>query len=101
MFIQETQKIIDAFLNRFVENVNINGFDDDFKMMTAYETRNEGIKMCFQINDYVFCTWLDDNNELHIEIDGESIFNYAKENGWNEELVNQIKHGKGKNYDEE
>lgn len=94
MFIQETQRIIDAFLNRFVANVDIEGFDDDFKMITAYETKNEGIRICFQINDYAFCTWIDDNDELHIEVDEESIFDCAQDRGWDEKLVNLIKYGK-------
>lgn len=94
MFIQETQKVIDAFLNRFVMNVNLEGSDDDFKMITAYEAKKGHVKVGFQINDYAYHAWFDDKDEFHIEINGESVFNYAEEHGWDEDFINYVKYGK-------
>jgi len=99
MFIQETQKVIDAFLNRFVMHVDIEGPNDDFRMITSVESKEDTIRVFFLIKDYTFCAWFDDKDELHIEVNEESVFNYAEENGWDEEFVNYVKYGKEIKYD--
>ena len=96
MFIQESQRVIDAFLNRFVMEVDIEGPDEDFTMMTATISKDNQVKVFFAIRDYAFCVYFDDNDELHIEVDGQSVFDYADENGWDDKFIECVKHGKEK-----
>lgn len=91
MFIQQTQKIISAFTERYIkydsersDYYKINAYEDAFKQVVE-----------FFINDYSLIVWLDEYEGLHIvnSKTHQSVFDYAEENGWSWEDVQYMKFG--------
>lgn len=93
MFIQETQNIINAFYERYVEKRNSERAD--YYKMIARTDENGLLYVEFFIMDYSLIACFDDSDVFHIENaqTQESILDFAEENGWDEETVNFIKHG--------
>lgn len=91
MFIQETQKIIKTFHERYISKYDSER--GDYHEIHSY-IGNTGIHfVCFYIEDYYLRAYFTDN-EFHIEnANGESIFNYANENNWSEEDIHFMKFG--------
>ncbi len=92
MFIQEVQKVISTFYERYVAR-----FDSecgDYHKINSYEEDDKQVVEFF-INDYSLKAWIDDSEELHIinSLTGESIFDYADEQGWDEDTVYYMKYG--------
>jgi len=90
MFIEETQEILEAF-KRYVEHFN--EIDDYYKIVSIKKdgTPAVGLYIC----DYSLLAWIDQKLQLNIinPDTKESVFDYAKEHGWDAKTVNYIKYG--------
>lgn len=88
MFIQNTLKIINTFLDRYV------GYNNEIGDYTEIKTIEDKVRFTFN-DDYCLFVWIEDDDELKIENErGESIFDYAEESDWTEKDVNYIKYGR-------
>ena len=92
MFIEQAQKVISAFNDRYVANYDSER--SDYFEITVKDEQGT-ITAMFSIENYHLKAWIDEHEELHIinPETGESIFDYAEENGWDEEAINFMKLG--------
>ena len=92
MFLEQAQRTLNAYINRYAHRYN-SDCTDFYKLSSYADAEKTVIEV--SIADYSHIAWLDDNDELHIvnSKTGESILDYAVENGWSEEDVSYIRFG--------
>ncbi len=101
MFIQQSQKIIEAFCQRYIKHYSQE--DHDFERADIYEDTyldektgkvTENIFVKFYRDDYYLKAYFNSEGEFCIDNPREeSIYIYAEENGWSKEDVEFMKKG--------
>ena len=95
MFIQETQRIINTFKERY--DSYYSSERGDYHHIEAYEYKPGEVHVRFWMSDYyleAYFTGKESKEEFHIENDRkESIFDYAEENCWEPIDVAYMKYG--------